>query len=285
MTGLASLVSSAKGPATGAGGISSGHIVPASYAVTAANSQMTRTMRMRLVGSAVTGVDISPPFEDKPDRVPLSAQDKRGVMDPVSAFVFTVPGSEPLVGPPPATATFRSSTAIRVSTCASAMSASGRCRRRATSGPVAVCAVRYVPIAGHRPDRPATKFMAENKEHGAVAGADRDRRGCCALPCLRPHDDRHDGDRSVRIQRRGQVRLQLNSSGRNGIGITPTPSSIKRLRFVGRRLAADRARRRIAFVDRARFLGKFRADVVGIGYDLLAQPAAPSRAALLTFVE
>jgi hypothetical protein len=30
-------------------------------------------------------------------------------------------------------------------------------------GPVAVCAVRYVPIAGHRPDRPGTKFMAENK--------------------------------------------------------------------------------------------------------------------------
>ena len=32
------------------------------------------------------------------------------------------------------------------------------------SGPAAVCAVRYVPVAGHRQDRPATKFMAENKE-------------------------------------------------------------------------------------------------------------------------
>ena len=31
-------------------------------------------------------------------------------------------------------------------------------------GPVAVCAVRYVPIAGHRRDRPATKFMADNKD-------------------------------------------------------------------------------------------------------------------------
>ena len=31
-------------------------------------------------------------------------------------------------------------------------------------GPVAVCAARYVAVAGHRPDRPATKFMEDNKE-------------------------------------------------------------------------------------------------------------------------
>jgi hypothetical protein len=31
-------------------------------------------------------------------------------------------------------------------------------------GPVAVCAARYVPISGHRRDRPATKFMADNKD-------------------------------------------------------------------------------------------------------------------------
>ena len=86
LTGLGALVSSAKGAATGAGAISAGHILPATYAVTAANSQLTRTMRMSLAGSAVTGVDISPPFEDKPDRVPLRDQDKRGVVDPVGAF-------------------------------------------------------------------------------------------------------------------------------------------------------------------------------------------------------
>ena len=32
------------------------------------------------------------------------------------------------------------------------------------SGPVAVCAARYAPIAGHRKERPATKFMEENKD-------------------------------------------------------------------------------------------------------------------------
>jgi Protein of unknown function (DUF3108) len=163
LTGLGSLVSSARGAATGAGGISSGHIVPASYAVTAANSQMTRTMRMSLVGSAVTGVDISPPFEDKPDRVPLRAQDKRGVIDPVGAIVFSVPGSDPLVGPAACNRTipvFDGYTRFDVR-----LAYVGQRRVEATGyeGPVAVCTIRYVPIAGHRPDRPATKFMAENK--------------------------------------------------------------------------------------------------------------------------
>jgi hypothetical protein len=32
------------------------------------------------------------------------------------------------------------------------------------AGPVVICNARYVPIAGHRPDRPGTRFMQENQE-------------------------------------------------------------------------------------------------------------------------
>jgi hypothetical protein len=32
------------------------------------------------------------------------------------------------------------------------------------SGPVAVCAARYVPVAGHRPEAKSTQFMADNRE-------------------------------------------------------------------------------------------------------------------------
>jgi hypothetical protein len=32
------------------------------------------------------------------------------------------------------------------------------------TGPVIVCAARYVPISGHRPNRRVTEFMAENKD-------------------------------------------------------------------------------------------------------------------------
>jgi len=163
LSGLATLVANSRGAASGAGAIAGGRILPATYAVTAANATMTRTMRMSLSGSAVTGVDISPPFEDKPDRVPVREQDKRGVIDPVGAFVFPMQGVEPLVGPAACNRTlpvFDGWTRFDVR-----LSYVGQRRVTTTgySGPVAVCAVRYVPIAGHRPDRPGTKFMTENK--------------------------------------------------------------------------------------------------------------------------
>jgi Protein of unknown function (DUF3108) len=163
LSGLASLVDNSKGAATGSGAIIAGRVLPATYAVTAANSHLTRTMRMSLAGGAVTGVDISPPFEDKPDRVPVRDKDKRGIVDPIGAFVLTVPGAEPLIGPASCNRTvpiFDGYTRFDVR-----LNYVGQ-RTVATNGyrgPVAVCAVRYVPIAGHRPDRPQTKFMAENK--------------------------------------------------------------------------------------------------------------------------
>ncbi len=163
LTGLAWLASNSRGAADGSGAIVDGRILPQTYAVTAANSRITRTMRMSLAGSAVTGVDISPPFEDKPDRVPLRDSDKRGVLDPIGAFLVTVPDGVPLVGPAACNRTipvFDGYTRFDVR-----LTYVGE--RRVTtggySGPVAVCAVRYVPIAGHRPDRPGTRFMAENK--------------------------------------------------------------------------------------------------------------------------
>lgn len=163
LSGLATLVANSRGAASATGTIVAGHVAPATYAVTAANPTLTRTMRMSLSGNAVTGIDISPPFEDKPDRIPVTDKDKRGVLDPVGAFVIAIPGAAPLVGPDACNRTvpvFDGYTRFDVR-----LTYVGQRRVKATgySGPVAVCAVRYVPIAGHRPNRPATKFMAENK--------------------------------------------------------------------------------------------------------------------------
>ena len=164
LTGLAWLASNSRGAANGSGAIVDGRVVPEAYAVTAANSQVTRTMRMSLADSAVTGVDISPPFEDKPDRIPLSDKDKRGIVDPVGAFVIPAPAKGPLIGPASCDRTiavFDGYTRFDVDLTyvgQREVSAKGY------DGPVAVCAARYVPIAGHRRDRPATKFMADNKD-------------------------------------------------------------------------------------------------------------------------
>jgi hypothetical protein len=139
-------------------------VSPATFATIAADSHMTRTIRMALTGNAVTGVDISPPFDEKPDRVPLGPSDEKGVVDPVGAIVIPAPPSGPIVSPASCNRKipiFDGYTRFDID-----LTYVGErdVTAKGYEGPVAVCAARYVPISGHRRDRPATKFMAENKD-------------------------------------------------------------------------------------------------------------------------
>jgi hypothetical protein len=164
LTGLASMVSDSKGSAKSTGALAGGRVEAQTYATTASAKDATRTVRMAISGGAVRGVEISPPFEDKPGRVPLTEAHKRGVLDPLSALVMALPSGQPAVGPAACNRTlpvFDGYTRFDVTlSYVGARNVSGA----GYNGPVSVCATRYTPIAGHRADRPQTKFMAENRQ-------------------------------------------------------------------------------------------------------------------------
>ena len=164
ITGLAYLFSRARGASSGQGAIVNNHVVPATFATIASNASMTRTIRMSLAANAVKDVDITPPFDEKPDRIPLTEKDKQGVVDPVGAVVVPGPVKGPLVGPDSCERKipiFDGYTRFDVDLT---YVGQREVAAKGYKGPVAVCAARYTPIAGHRRDRPATKFMADNKD-------------------------------------------------------------------------------------------------------------------------
>lgn len=164
LTGVAAMVSSTQGAATATGAVSQGRVAPASYANTSANSKETRTVRMAMTAGTVRGVDISPPFDDNAGRVPLTDAHKRNIVDPLSALVMPVPGSEPLVGPASCNRTlpiFDGYTRFDVSL---SYVGTRQIKVKGYEGPVSVCAARYTPIAGHRPDRKQTQFMTNNRQ-------------------------------------------------------------------------------------------------------------------------
>jgi hypothetical protein len=164
LTGLARLFGRAQGASAGKGSIIKGHISPATFATVAANANMTRTIRMALAGNAVTGVDISPPFDDKPDRVPLGPSDEQGIVDPVGAILIPAPTSGPILSPAACNRTiaiFDGYTRFNVNLT---YVGERNAKAKGYDGPVAICAARYVPISGHSRNRPATKFMADNKD-------------------------------------------------------------------------------------------------------------------------
>ncbi len=164
LTGLAAMISNLKLALASTGSFRKGAVAPQTYATTSASSRETRTVRMSLDAGTVRAIAISPPFDDMDGRVPVTAANKRNILDPSSALIMAVPDGQPLVGP--AACNRRIPVFDGYMRFDLAMSFVGvrQVAVKGYSGPVSVCAVRYIPIAGHKLDSKSTRFMAENRE-------------------------------------------------------------------------------------------------------------------------
>ncbi|HEY8383360.1 MAG TPA: DUF3108 domain-containing protein [Microvirga sp.] len=163
LTGLAGMITGGKGGATATGAVGGGQPVPASFAITSRASSGERTVRMGLSGGNVAALDINPPIDEKPDRVPLAESHKRGVVDPVSALIMPAVKADPL---DPANCN-RTLPIFDGAARFDVVLTYGETRpveKPGYKGQVLVCNARYVPIAGHRALRPSTKFMQENRD-------------------------------------------------------------------------------------------------------------------------
>ncbi len=164
LTGVAAMVSDVRMALTSAGSMRGGVIAPASYATTTGNSRETRTVRMSLASGAVKALDISPPWDDKEGRVPVTEANKRNVLDPTSAFIMAVPQGQPLVGPAACNRRIPIFDGFVRFDITLMYKGSRHVAIPGYAGPVAVCAARYTPIAGHKRDSRSTRFMAENRQ-------------------------------------------------------------------------------------------------------------------------
>ncbi|CAH1668638.1 conserved exported hypothetical protein [Hyphomicrobiales bacterium] len=173
LTGIAGGVTGGRGSGAATGALIGGKLAPKTFAVSSANSSESRTVRMALTDNSVAGVDIEPPIDEKPDRVPLNESHRRNILDPLSAFLMPVNGKGKDGACNRTLPIFDGAARYDIK-----LSSAGTrtVKLEGYSGPVSICQARYVPIAGHRALRPSTKFMAENKEISAwlapVAGTD-----------------------------------------------------------------------------------------------------------------
>jgi hypothetical protein len=132
--------------------------------VVSKSSSEQRTVRMGITDGKVAELQVDPPVEPKPDRVPVKEADKKGIVDPMSALLMPALTAKSLTDPDNCNRT------IPVFDGASRMNVvltyaeTKKVEVPGYSGPVLVCNARYVPISGHRSERPATKFMQENKD-------------------------------------------------------------------------------------------------------------------------
>ena len=164
LTGIAGVLVDTKGAVTATGTHRDGHVTPSGFAATAGTPHYLLTIRMSEEKNAAKEVEITPPYVQTPDRIPVSPADKRGIIDPMSSFIMPVPGTGDVLGPAACDRTLPLfDGGVRFNVVLSFK----RLQQVATpayTGPVAVCAARYQPISGYRPDRPVNKFMIDNKD-------------------------------------------------------------------------------------------------------------------------
>lgn len=164
LTGVASWVAHVRMALQSSGFIRRNTVLPSAYATSSANDHMTRTLRMALNAGTVRAVDITPPFEDIYDRVPVTAANKRNILDPISALIMAVPPGESLVGPAACDRTLPIFDGVVRFDLTMSFVRTQEVSVPGYAGPVSVCAVRYRPIAGHKIDSESTRFMAQNRE-------------------------------------------------------------------------------------------------------------------------
>lgn len=166
LTGIVGAVSKGRGAATARGNVAPSGVLTNGFSLSATNGTDTRTIQIAAASGAVRNVVIEPPFVDKGDggdRIPLRDAHKIGVLDPVSALIMPSRAANPLdkANCERRIPVFDGSQRFDV-----ILSYAGTRQvrtERGYSGPVLVCSARYVPVAGHRPERRVTKFMAENR--------------------------------------------------------------------------------------------------------------------------
>jgi hypothetical protein len=129
LTGLAGLLVGGKGVANSAGAVPGPQPLPASFAVTS-----------------------------------RSGKDERGVVDPVSALLMPAASSGNPTDPANCNRTLPIFDGAARFDVVLTYGETKTVEKPGYKGPVIVCNARYVPIAGHRTERPATKFMEENRD-------------------------------------------------------------------------------------------------------------------------
>ena len=164
LSGLAKLLTGGRGAATATGAIAGAQPQPASFAVISRSSDDQRTVRMGLDAGNVAAVEIVPPLDEKPDRVPVKDDHKKGVVDPVSALLMPAVTSGSLTDPANCKRTIPVFDGAARFDVVLSYGETKKADLPGYSGPVLVCNARYVPISGHRSLRPSTRFMEENKD-------------------------------------------------------------------------------------------------------------------------
>jgi hypothetical protein len=164
-TGLLRVFATGQGNAASRGAVRNEILAPTTFVSTVNNDKRLEELRIVLSAGTVKELVVDPPTTPNPERIPLTDAHRRGVIDPMSAALIRVPGNSDPISPEACRRTVPVFDGrMRFDLQLSFKRIEKVQAQKGYQGPVAVCAVQFVPLAGYVPERPAIKWLMSRQD-------------------------------------------------------------------------------------------------------------------------
>jgi len=160
-SGVAQIVTAVRTSVAAEGQIGRGRISPSDYEVRAAETDQPVSVDMRMRSGTVTSLRAAPPLKQRPGRVPVTDAHKRGIVDPMSAGLLPISRADGRDACDHTLKIFDGWTRYDVRLY---FKGTEQVATEGFSGTIPVCGARWVPVAGHRPQKPEVQYLANNEQ-------------------------------------------------------------------------------------------------------------------------
>ena len=164
-TGLLRVFATGDGNGVSRGTVRGDNLAPTLFTSTINNDKRVEELKIVMSAGNVKDLAVDPPTMPHPDRVPLTDAHRHGIVDPLSAALIRVSGSGDPVAPEACRRTLpvfdgrmRFDLQLSFNRIEKVRAHPGY------EGPAVVCSVRFVPLAGHVPERPAIRYLAAQQD-------------------------------------------------------------------------------------------------------------------------
>ena len=164
-TGLVRVFTGGEGTSAAHGALLGGEPQSSIYASTVIAGKKSDEVRLTLAKGVVKDVKLDPPPEFEPDRVPITEEHRKGVLDPMTASLMRTPGTGTPVSPEACQRTLAVFDGRMRYDLQFAYKRMDHVKAdKGYAGPVVVCAVYFAPIAGYKPSRAAIRYIAKQRD-------------------------------------------------------------------------------------------------------------------------
>ena len=165
LTGIAGLfTSSGRGGASATGTIAGNRLLSAGFSGSGRFGSTERIVQMAVSSGNAGAVEINPPFEPRPDRIPVNDADKRGIIDPLGGILALAASRAKADDPKICDHTIPVFDGTQRFDIVLSFGGTKPVQKPGFTGNVLVCNARYIPVSGHRPARWAVQYMRENRD-------------------------------------------------------------------------------------------------------------------------